>query len=401
MNRNKLNFTYGMCVTIEVIIASTIAVLTALGQNRLVSLLFALSFIVAFVFVALKVFEQNKVNISIVLAVFCVINVTLNGLQENGIMNFDYFKKVIMFCCFMFLVFYSIQEQEPVPDFLLKIIEFLPVIAGTFLVFSYYYMENTAVIAHGITLGFSNPNFTGMWLLHFFLYGVLFVLKAFKGGNKLRLLYIPILFIIYRLIGETGARSCQFGALSFFVFLLLKSWIKNRPKLFSFVIVVFPIVFSLFYLAVVDEEWFHNTFSFLVSEGKNLTSRKKIWFSAFQQYQKHPLFGNYSGISNGTGQSQMHNTHVDVLCSYGILPFILFLNILYDRFLVSSHKVSSFYQTAVFSAFCAVIVAGSFEAAMVAGAMGLNLLTVGFLLLAQNDSGQEIKIEKRIKFILK
>ena len=97
MKRKKLNFTYGMCVTIEVIIASTIAVLTALGQNRLVSLLFALSFIVALVFVALKVFEQNKVNISVVLAVICVINVTLNGLQENGIMNFDYFKKVYFF----------------------------------------------------------------------------------------------------------------------------------------------------------------------------------------------------------------------------------------------------------------------------------------------------------------
>lgn len=401
MNRNKLNFTYGTCVTIEVVIASAIAILTGLGQHRFVSLLFALSFVVAFAFVALKVFEYNKVNISIVLAILCVINVTFNGLQENGTMNFDYYKKVIMFLCFMFLVYYSVQEQDPVPEFLLKIIELLPVIAGTFLVFSYYYMGNTAVMARGITLGFTNPNFTGMWLLHFFLYGALFVLKAFKGGNKLRLLYIPILFVIYDLIGKTGARSCQIGALSFFGFLLIKPLMKRSPKLFSLIIVVFPLAVSLFYLAVVDQEWFHNMFSFLVSEGKNLTSRKGIWLRAFEQYMEHPIFGNYSGISKGTGTSQMHNTHVDVLCSYGILPFALFVKILYDRFVMSSKTASSFYQTAAFSAFCAVIVSGAFEAPIVAGAMGLNLLTVGLLLLAQNEFGQEQKSEKRIKFVLK
>ena len=401
MDRNKLNFTYGICVTIEVVIASAIAILTALGQHRFVSLLFALSFIVAFAFVVLKVFEYNRVNISIILAVLCVINVTINGLQENGTMNFDYYKKVIMFLCFIFLVYYSVQEQDAVPDFLLKIIEILPVIAGTFLVFSYYYMGNTEVSARGITLGFSNPNFTGMWLLHFFLYGVLFVLKAFKGGNKLRLLYIPLLFVIYDLTGKTDARSCQIGALSFFGFLLLKPLMRRSPKLSSLIIVVFPIVFSLFYLSVVDQEWFHNTFSFMVSEGKNLTSRKGIWLRAFEQYMEHPIFGNYSGISKGTGTSQMHNTHVDVLASYGILPFVMFIKILFDRLAKSSRKTTSFYQTAGFAAFCAVIVSGTFEAAMVAGAMGLNLLTVGFFLLAQNELGQEQKAEKRIKFVLK
>lgn len=401
MDRNKLNFTYGICVTIEVVIASAIAILTALGQHRFVSLLFALSFIVAFVFVVLKVFEYNRVNISIILAVLCVINVTINGLQENGTMNFDYYKKVIMFVCFMFLVYYSEQEQDKVPEFLLKIIEILPVIAGTFLVFSYYYMGNTEISARGITLGFSNPNFTGMWLLHFFLYGVLFVLKAFKGGNKLRLLYIPLLFIIYDLIGKTDARSCQIGALSFFGFLLLKPLIQRSPKLSSLIIVVFPIVFSLLYLAVVDQEWFNNIFSFLVSEGKNLNSREGIWVRSFEQYMEHPVFGNYSGISKGTGVSQMHNTHVDVLASYGILPFGMFIKILFDSLVISGRKTTSFYQTAGFASFCAVIVSGTFEAAMVAGAMGLNLLTVGFLLLAQNELGQEQKAEKRIRFVLK
>lgn len=399
MNRNKLNFTFGMCVTIEVVIASEIAILTALGQHSIISLLFALSFIATFVFVFLKILEYNRVNVSIVLAVLCVINVTLNGLQENGRMNFDYYKKVIMFCCFVFLVYYSIQEHDAVPDYLLKIIEVLPVIAGTFLVFSYYYMGNTAIVAQGITLGFTNPNFTGMWLLHFFLYGALFVLKAFRGGSKLRLLYIPVLLVIYNLIPETGARSCQIGALAFFAFILLKPLMTRSPGFFAAIIAVFPLVFAIFYLAFVDQEWFQNMFSFMVSEGKNLTSRVRVWTRALNGLAKHPIFGNYSGLSYGTGQSQMHNTHVDVLASYGIFPFVLFIKILYDRLVRSCRKTTSIYQTAAFGAFCAVIVSGSFEAAMVSGAMGLNLLTVGLLLLAQNDLPKENEQKQRFRIV--
>lgn len=400
MNRNKLNFTYGTCVTIEVVIASVIAILTALGQHSIISLLFSLSFIVTFVFVALKVFEQNKVNISIVLAVLCVINVTLNGLQEYGRMNFDYYKKVIMFCCFMFLVYYSIQETEEVPAWFIQIIEILPVVAGSFLVFSYYYMGNTEEIAEGITLGFANPNFTGMWLLHFFLYGALFVLKAFKGGSKLRLLYIPVLLIIYNLIPETGARSCQIGALAFFAFMLLKPLMTRSPSLFAVCIAIFPFLFAIFYLTFVDQPWFQNAFSFMISEGKNLTSRVRIWTRAFNGFTEHPIFGNYSGISYGTGQSQMHNTHIDVLASYGILGFVLFIKILFDRLKQSNKAATSFYQTSAFCAFCAVIVSGTFEAAMVSGAMGLNLLTVGLLLLAQNEASKATS-QKGIRVVWK
>lgn len=401
MNRNKLIYTYGACVTIEVVLASAIAILTALHYPRIVSLLFAVSFIVAFVFVALRVFEQNRINISIMLVLLCLFNVTLNGLQEAGRMNFDYYKKVIMFCCFMFLVYYSMQEHNKTPEWIIKIIEIFPVIAGTFLVFSYYYLGNTAIVAQGITLGFTNPNFTGMWLQHFFLYGALFVLKAFKGGNKLRLFYIPVLVIIFNLIPETGARSCQIGAITFFAFILLKPLMIRSPRLFALIITVFPIVFALLYLAVVDQAWFNEMFAFLTSEGKGLNSRKWIWIRAFQRYGKHPLFGNYSGISNGTGQSQLHNTHIDVLCSYGILPFALFLKILYDRFVMSCQKATSFYQTAAFCAFCAVVVTGSFEAAIVAGAMGLNLLTVGFLVLARNESSKMPENKQMLRFVLK
>lgn len=400
MKQRKLQFPYRICITIEVVIAAAIAVLTALQRSNLVSLLFAASFVVAFAFVIFKIFEQNKINISIVLAVLCMFSVTLNGLQEAGSMNFDYFKKVIMFCCFMFLVYYSSEETKSFSNIPIKMIEIFPVIAGSYLAFSYYYLGNTEELARGITLGFTNPNFTGMWLLHFFLYGVLFVLKAFYGGCKLRLLYIPVLVVIYNLIPETGARSCLIGVISFFLIIVLKPVIAEKPKLYAILIAIFPLALAIFYLTVVDKEWFQEFFAFMVSKGKNLDSRNEIWHEAFKYFGEHPFLGNYSGSTGGTGQGQMHNTHVDVLASYGIFAFVIFIKMLYDRLVLVCQKISSLYQTAAFAAFCAVIVTGSFEAAMVSGAMGLNLLTVAFLLLAQSE-GSEATSPKRIGIVLK
>ena len=104
---------------------------------------------------------------------------------------------------------------------------------------------------------------------------------------------------------------------------------------------------------------------------------------AFDSFWQHPITGNYSGISGGSGASQMHNTHVDVLCSYGIFAAILFMQNLYQNMRSVNSCIKSSYQHAAFCAFAAIIIMGTFEAAVVAGAMGLNLLTVSLLVLAK------------------
>ncbi len=371
------------CVTIEVLIASLIAFFTALGNVAMVSNLFALSFIVIFGFALINVHNWCYGQSISLFITLCVLNTIINGLCENGYFSFNYFKKVIMFSAFLIFLNAAAREEFYVLYNAVRLIKIFPVLAGAFLVYSYSYMGNTGTFAGGITLGFVNPNFAGMWLLHFFLYGCLFVLEA-VNGSKLRLLYFPVLIQLLKLLVLTRARSCFIGITAFFILLILGAWNKKTNRFVLLCIAIIPFVFVIIYLKIAYSAWFQQMFGFIISVGKSLTSRVEIWRYALERFWEHPITGNYSGISFGTGQSQMHNTHIDVLSSYGILAAILFVKNLYQNMVAVNDYTDSFYQYAAFCAFCAIIITGVFEAAVVSGAMGLNLLTVSFLVLAKN-----------------
>lgn len=384
-----IRFNFSFCIACEVVIASAIAVLTALGQPSLVSLLFAVSFILAFGYAAFYFNKDPNISKVAILIGLCFFNVFLEGVLDGGMLSFNYFKKVIMFLAFVLLVYFASEHGWTISARVAKMIGILPVLAGVFLIISYYFLGNTELKAWGITLGFSNPNFTGMWLLHFFLYDCLFIAQVWNGKSKWRLLCVPIAVITWNMILLTRARSCMIGVVSFFVLIVLGLRNKRANKTAIAVIALLPIVYAVLYLQIVDKAWFNNLFGFMVSKGKNLTSRVYIWKVAFKALKRHPILGSYAGISHGTGFSQMHNTHVDVLASYGIIPFILFVRILYDSMVKINKQDLNFFQYAAFCAFCAVIIMGSFEASLVAAAMGMNLLTVGFLVLACYESDSE------------
>lgn len=377
MRLNK--FGYSTCIGIEVFLASAIAIATALGQHGLVSLMFAASFVVAFFYVGMDTLNTRKLNISGLLALLCLFCVCCNWLLHNGGISFNYVKKLIMFCTFVFLLYYAARQKGSLSPFVARILEYAPLVAAAFLVVSYYLLGNKEMHGEAITLQFSNPNFTGMWLLHCFLFVALFVIKAFDGASKWRFLVIPLLPMLLSLISLTEARGSMVGAVFFLLFLLLGGLIKRAPRLFAFCIAIFPLVYAVLYLQLVDIPWFRETFSFLESEGKTLDSRVGIWKESFAFFRSAPLFGDYYGISGGSGQSQLHNMHIDVLCSYGLFAFLLFVKFLYDRLATSFARAQGVYGRAALFAFSAVIVAGSFEAAIVSGAMGLNLLTVSLL----------------------
>ena len=72
MRLTKLDFS--SCIGIEVILASAIAVATAMGQHSVVSLLFALSFVIAFLYVGMDTVNRRKLNISkVIVAIFLVV----------------------------------------------------------------------------------------------------------------------------------------------------------------------------------------------------------------------------------------------------------------------------------------------------------------------------------------
>ena len=146
-------------------------------------------------------------------------------------------------------------------------------------------------------------------------------------------------------------------------------------------IAVLPLVLALVYLALGNSRWLAETFSFLVREGKKLNARNELWLVALESARRNPILGNYSGVSNGVGFSQLHNTHIDVLCSYGVFPLALFVYALYEIMSKVAKKIHSLSQYVAFCSFVSIIVLGTFEAAIVAGSTGLYFLSGGFLFL--------------------
>ena len=172
---------------------------------------------------------------------------------------------------------------------------------------------------------------------------------------------------------------------SFILLAFLGIFRRKFGKIFSIIIVLFPLLLAIVYLLILDTGWFNEVFSFMASEGKPLESREQIWKDALSDFSKSPVLGNYYTISKSTGVSQLHNTHIDVLCSYGVIPFILFCKVMYDSVRTSLFKSQSYYSYLALCSFCSVIISGSFEAAIVSGSMGLNIMSAAFIWIAHNS----------------
>lgn len=379
----RIKFDFSECVKLEIVLVALIVLFTILKQNAAISICFALSFIVLLVY-AIRRATIKKTKIQpILLSATALINVLVNGLLSNEAnLGFDYFKKVIMFSAFVLMLYFS--EEDSVSGKTITILKCVPVACTLLLVVSYFFLGNTTRYAGGVTLGFSNPNFTGMWLLHLAIYTLLFVIdneKHFLICVFSGLLFVTVVWLIF----QTKARSCLIGIVLFCALCLIGKVFGKyiaRNSIVITAVIITPILLVIFYHYLLNASWFLKLFSSFISAGKGLDSRLAVWDPAIKSLKSSMFFGDYSGISNGTGASQLHNTHLDVICSYGIFPFVLFVSLLNS----ACRRVAN--QSMTFSGYCAlcgflsVIIEGCFEAAVVAGSMGMNILTAGLIILA-------------------
>ena len=202
---------------------------------------------------------------------------------------------------------------------------------------------------------------------------------------------------------ETGARStllalAGFAALAV-INIVLKKDIRISSKI-SFLLVLSPLIIAALYMTFIESGILEKWFAFMVKRGKTLDAREKMWMYAMSYYIRNPIIGSYNAISGGTGMSQLHNTHVDVLVSYGTLPFILFIAVLHHGVSQVLPKANTNFARMCMFAFYAVLLQGSFEAALVSGGTGLYILSFGFLLLAKFNPSEDfvaptIKVERR------
>ena len=377
------------------LMAGGIVVTQTLGLESLTSYMFLLTFPVTGLLWARSVRKTLTVwDLLILLAVgMAVINVLINTVVTDTRPSFNYFKKMIMFV--MTLVYLQACSRMQIHDKVVKFFNRLLELLIVYLILAFFILNIQMFMIGGrvsayLTFRFNNPNLTGLFLTC--LYMLEFPRLFGKDKWHKKLYRIVLLVALAGFVVLTSSRNSLLVMLLFtagcIVLMLLPRVSLRMDAVATLIVIVVPVVFMAIYMTVVYNESIQNLFGFLVEEGKSLDSRIEIWEPALNDLRGSPIIGAYSQITGGTGAAQMHNTHLDIACSYGI-PVLLVVCVLLFRWLNQRNqaykdKVGFAYMLG----FASTIIMGMGEAALFSGSLGLYIL-VGFFLLMANRGAKE------------
>lgn len=388
MNTSSFNkYFQDISFVISHIFAAGIIFFTLNKHSSFVSLLISLSFILVYFVFANKV--RKKEISKILFGVFYLsMLIVLFSVTISGGSGFNYYKKAIMYLATLAWIIVCVHSS--VSKTTCKSILFINLFVN--LLYPLFYKQGFSAFEGQIllTLNFLNPNQAGMFILNSLFYLGIYILSGnFLFNRKIcyklsLFLFIPLFFFNLQLLIMTGCRSSYMGLGVFIILILIDYITRGRfviKKWMSILIAVIPFIFVFVYLSSVD------TFNADVSmgidnPGKDSQTRVPVWKPIVDNFFHYIGWGDYYGISDGTGMSQLHNTHLDVYASYGMLPLILYMFLLYKTINFCMNNCVSRFQRFSLYAFVANMVLCVFEASLVSGSGGLFLLTLGFLTLS-------------------
>ena len=371
------------------------------GMWSIASFSFNLSFIILLLIFFL--YSKNYIDLldflclsTLVISLVCVM---LNAVVGNISIGFEYLKKWMMFS--FTILFFDLERKIYVDISKMFIfVKYMCIILSLLTIYKYFtggvlnYMRG-GILTPDLKLNFENSNKLALFLTSVFFMNMVCFFNEKKFLKKIILLIFAG-FMFYFIL-ETNSRTCVMSIFLFVV--LLFFFLQYKTSKLSFVVSFFisflPLLYAEIYLAFNKNPIILDLFSFAESEGKSLDSRERIWNGALDKFYNSPILGAYNELSGGTGVSQCHNTHVDILASYGLISFILFT--VFISLILNSVSLKSFEQKMYLSMFIALLCCGFGEAALYSGGMGLSISVGLFLLLAYSNVLPTVKIMKKNK----
>lgn len=350
---------------------------------------FKLSFIIVFLLWLLKsvtsFFTIDLLALLIICLSFAGVMITCESL------SIAYLNKWLMFST-VFLYFSTclkIKLKTASVKFLFKMNSALIVI----MLFSYiwrykdiFYVTNSGV--RYLTYYFYNPNAAALFLVTIGITAVIYFEFYNVEFSMQKKLFCVILCLF--LLLQTQSRT---SLITFTVFIMISLFFtckKNiylpQNKIFYFIIASFPMLFSIVYLNTIDVIEQSTVVNFLISEGKGIDSRQYVWEYALELFKASSILGAYGYTVTSSVFLQMHNSHLEVLVSYGVPVFILVVLFLY---LILINSVPDNYKKGnVMSmwAFVIILILGCGEAILFSGGLSFYLLAGQFLIFSRADS---------------
>lgn len=374
------------------LVEAAIVVTQVFNQDALTSLLFYLTFPLT-VLLWLRSVRKTVTGTDVLMlsaVVLSIISVFLSTAFAGGGIGFSYLKKLIMFI--MSLLFLQtvckIHAARDLVRFINQIVDLLTI----FLIIMFFTQTSKMYSLNGritkyLVFHFSNPNFTAQFLIN--LYMLEFYRLFTKEKWYRKLLHIAMAVFLAFFVFETRSRNAQIVLLAYTlmcVWLIMQREGKLQiGKWAAALIASFPAIFAAAYMYLISADWLNRMFSFLVEEGKKLDSRAKMWGRAIEYVKQSPLIGSYYQIYKEIGGTQMHNTHLEIAASYGLvvlaLVCVLLAGYIYRRGRTYKTKQSMSYLLG----FCGALMSGMGEAALFSGGLGIYIIVGSFLLMANSS----------------
>ncbi len=254
----------------------------------------------------------------------------------------------------------------------------------------FYYVKNPVqaymykgTVLDKLCLNFSNPNVTALFLTPIFLFEFCYFIN--EKQKIIKCIYLLLAIILFVFITYTGSRNCIYSCVFFIILFLLNFKKKDKAiksRTIYLLIALSPLIFSIIYMLLQDN--FDSITKILpfISSNKSLDTRIIVWQRAFNYFLTFPFTGRYAYMVLYDSVTQMHNTHLDVLASYGIIVFLLFISYLYN---IVKEKFSLANNRIYLYAFIVVIFCGFCEATLFSGSLGLNIYVGNFLLFSHKE----------------
>jgi len=358
-----------------------------MGISVITSLAFTVSFVVVFAIWCLHI---KKAGVLDILAIFIIALSFIGVITTYTPLSVSYFYNWLMFAA-VFLYF-SVCFKIKIKKSTLKTLFVINFLVGLSCLIAYilryndaYYVTNIGV--RYLTFDFYNPNSLAIFLVVITITGMqFFSLYKLKFRLLIEICFIGVfLFFIFQTLSRTSLLVIAFFMIISIVFSRKKHYYIPQNGLFKFLVTVFPLLFALFYMLVIDYINSSGFLSFLVSEGKGLDSREYVWKYAFELFQKSPLIGSYGYLATESEFSHLHNSHINILVSYGVVVFALVMVFIYIALDKSLKKSKGTQRAFAAWAFIVCLVLGAGESILFSGGLSFYLLVGQFLLVINAD----------------
>lgn len=392
VNQNKLD---AFLLKSLILLAVGMVVAQSLGQDSLTSYMFLLTFPLT-VLLWIRTIRSTVTGLDVLVVVtigLALINVLINASMTGTGPSFSYIRKMIIFS--VTLLFFQTVYRLKISEETVRFINLTADLLVIYLILAYFFLNVQMFQLHGrpsiyLTFHMDNPNLTALFLICLYMLEMYRLFTPERWYSKV--LHIIMSAFLALFVVQTQSRN---ALLVMSIFTVVCAWLVFRGtekmkmgKLRAALIATFPAVFVSVYVALIYTPAVQKAFDFLVSEGKKLDSRTKIWTAALDHLRSSPIVGAYSQISNGSGSSQMHNTHLDIACSYGIPVLILVCVLLWSYLNQKDREYQDKCGYIYILGFSCAIILGIGEAALFSGGLGLYVLVGCFMLLASHSEGK-------------